>query len=159
MTLFWSQLYSASLKWFTWPKFFEMFTPLLDVFELCRVGYPLSVTAAVWWGRTSTSLHLQGQIGCASPQQLHIQREILQTCTMRTNVVSNFPHPRWIGTLVALTKLDCQRAFTLILLVCSPLDQAYRHGNEVEREREGNRERDGVGCAGMAWPPSNTQAS
>lgn len=34
-----------------------------------------------------------------------------------------------------LTKLDCQWAFTLILLVCRPLDQAYRHGNEVERKK------------------------
>lgn len=55
-----------------------------------------------------------------------------------------------------VTKLDCQRAFTLILLVCRPLDQAYRHGNEVGRERKRKRERDGVGCVGMAWPPSNT---
>ncbi len=60
---------------------------------------------------------------------------------MRTDVVSNFPPPWWIGTLVMLTKLDCQRAFTLILLVCSPLDQAYRHGNEVGRARERKRER------------------
>lgn len=60
---------------------------------------------------------------------------------MRTDVVSNFPPPWWIGTLVMLTKLDCQRAFTLILLVCRPLDQAYRHGNEVGRERERKRER------------------
>lgn len=52
-----------------------------------------------------------------------------------------------------LTKLDCQWAFTPILLVCRPLDQAYRHGNEVGREWE--RKRDGVGCVGMAWPPSN----
>lgn len=60
---------------------------------------------------------------------------------MRTDVVSNFPPPRWIGTLVILTKLDCQRSFTLILLVCRPLDRAYRHGNEVGREKEGKRER------------------
>lgn len=40
-----------------------------------------------------------------------------------------------------LTKLDCQRAFTLILLVCRPLDQAYRHGNEVGRARGWKRER------------------
>lgn len=73
---------------------------------------------------------------------------------MRTDVVSNFPPPWWIGTLVMLTKLDCQRAFTLILLVCRPLDQAYRHGNEVGRERK--RKRDGVGCVGMAWPLSST---
>lgn len=77
--------------------------------------------------------------GCASSSQLHNQREILQT--MRTDVVSNFPPSWWIGTLVMLTKLDCQRAFTLILLVCRPLDQAYRHGNEVGRVRERKRER------------------
>lgn len=82
----------------------------------------------------------RGRVAVHQPHG-YIVREILQTCTMRTDVVSNFPPPRWIGTLVMLTKLDCQWAFTLILLVCSPLGQAYRHGNEVGRTRERKRER------------------
>lgn len=66
---------------------------------------------------------------------------------------TNSPPPRWIGALVELTKLDCQQAFTPILLVCRPIVQAYRHGNEVRWAREWKR--DGVGWFGMAWLKSN----
>ena len=77
--------------WLFWPRFSEIFTPHLDILWTGQASLPTRFNGCSCVTSRNQDRHAcRGKVSLHPPHG-HITQEILQTCTMRTDVVSNFP--------------------------------------------------------------------